>query len=99
MHEIDAIASLREIDRQQTTILEAKDAPTERSWKIKARAGAGGLRSHSSSSDIAKGKRTQAAGSGDILFDVGGIRLLQIDHAGGASARKVHLYGMLCPGG
>jgi hypothetical protein len=57
--EIYAIASLCEIDLQQTPIQEAKYARAGNTWKIKliwARAGAGRLRSSIASPDITKGE-------------------------------------------
>ena len=77
--EIDAIASVREIDLQYTPILEAKYAPASHTWEkelLWARAGTGLLRSSCDSPDIAKGELAQLTDPGKILFPVICVGLL-----------------------
>src|SRR5262249_3838559 len=72
-HEIDAIASLREFERQQTSVLEAKYARAGCPWNVDlswARAGDGRLRRRRGCAgrDISKGEPAQGTVPGDVLF-------------------------------
>jgi len=83
-----------EPNRQETSILEAKNARGGQNGNIQAGARTGSLRSHRVGAQFSKRERSQCPVTGQELFVGNGVRLLD-DRRGHHAARKLHLDGPL----